>query len=66
MDRPEIIRIIESDERAHNDLTSFQFGYMRYETLLHRFIVRWHNGRINREFIDIAQSIVDGADNANL
>lgn len=38
MDRTNIIRLIESDDRFKHDLRAFQFGYINYETLLHRII----------------------------
>lgn len=38
MDRTNIIRLIEGDKRFTNDLLAFQFGYINYETLLHRII----------------------------
>ncbi len=64
--RPEIIRIIESDERFHNYILSWRNGYMGFETLTGIVIKTLVNDRINREFADIAQSIVDEAGDANL
>lgn len=46
MDRTNIIRLIESDDRFDADLQAFQFGYINYETMLHRVIPVLMYGRL--------------------
>ncbi len=62
MDRPEIIRIIQRDKRSDDDLIAWNNGYMCYEMVLHRYIIRQENDRINKSFVDEAQQIIDDSD----
>jgi len=55
MNRPDIIKLIGNDKRFIDDLTAFQYGYINYETLLHRIIPVLIYGKL---FVEEAEEII--------
>lgn len=62
MDRTNIIRLIESDDRFKDDLQAFQFGYINYETMLHRVISVLMYGSL---FVAEAENIISNNQEQN-